>query len=285
MKIAITGVSGFVGTTLKNHFKSNGHEVVEITRNDLLSLFQLTKKIDGCDVVINLAGASIIAKWTPEYKEILRSSRLDSTATLTKAILQSETKPKLLISTSAVGIYANDGVYDEVKYKYSDDFLGTLCQEWEKTAFEAKSDDTRVAIFRFGIVLGSDGGALAKMLTPFKFGVGGTIGDGSQAFSFIHIEDLVRAYEFVINHENLDGVFNLTAPEPTTNKGLTKALGKYLNRPTFLPLPEFVLNLVFGEGAKVLTDGQSAIPLRLMESGFEFKYKNIDETIENLVKK
>jgi uncharacterized protein len=285
MKIAITGVSGFVGTTLKNHFKSNGHEVVEITRNDLLSLFQLTKKIDGCDVVINLAGASIIAKWTPEYKEILRSSRLDSTATLTKAILQSETKPKLLISTSAVGIYANDGVYDEVKYKYSDDFLGTLCQEWEKTAFEAKSDDTRVAIFRFGIVLGSDGGALAKMLTPFKFGVGGTIGDGSQAFSFIHIEDLVRAYDFVINHENLDGVFNLTAPEPTTNKGLTKALGKFLNRPTFLPLPEFVLKIIFGEGAKVLTDGQSAVPSRLMESGFEFKYKNIDETIENLVKK
>jgi uncharacterized protein len=285
MKIAITGVSGFVGTTLKNHFKSKGHEVVEITRNDLLSLFQLTKKIDGCDVVINLAGASIIAKWTPEYKEILRSSRLDSTATLTKAILQSETKPKLLISTSAVGIYANDGVYDEVKYKYSDDFLGNLCQEWEKTAFEAKSDNTRVAIFRFGIVLGSDGGALAKMLTPFKFGVGGTIGNGSQAFSFIHIEDLVRAYDFVINHENLDGVFNLTAPEPTTNKGLTKALGKFLNRPTFLPLPEFVLKIIFGEGAKVLTDGQSAVPSRLMESGFEFEYKNIEKTIENLVKK
>lgn len=285
MKIAITGVSGFVGTTLKNHFKSKGHEVVEITRNDLLSLFQLTKKIDGCDVVINLAGASIIAKWTLEYKEILRSSRLDSTATLTKAILQSETKPKLLISTSAVGIYANDGVYDEVKYKYSDDFLGNLCQEWEKTAFEAKSDNTRVAIFRFGIVLGSDGGALAKMLTPFKFGVGGTIGNGSQAFSFIHIEDLVRAYDFVINHENLDGVFNLTAPEPTTNKGLTKALGKFLNRPTFLPLPEFVLKIIFGEGAKVLTDGQSAVPSRLMESGFEFEYKNIEKTIENLVKK
>ncbi|MCK9337669.1 MAG: TIGR01777 family oxidoreductase [Arcobacteraceae bacterium] len=283
MKIAITGVSGFVGTTLKNHFIGNGHEVVSIGRSDLLSLFQLTKKIDGCDVVINLAGASIIARWTPEYKELLRSSRIDSTATLTQAILHSETKPKLLISTSAVGIYANDGIYDEVEYKYSDDFLGNLCQEWEKTAFEAKSDETRVAIFRFGIVLGKDGGALAKMLTPFKFGVGGTIGNGNQAFSFIHIEDLVRAYDFVINHEDLDGVFNLTSPKPTTNKGLTQALGKALNRPTFLPLPEFVLNLIFGEGAKVLTDGQSAIPLRLMESGFEFKYKNIDYTIDDLI--
>ena len=284
MKIAITGVSGFVGTSLKNHFIAKGYQVVDIRRGDLLSLHGLTKKIDGCDVVINLAGASIIARWTPEYKELLRSSRLETTQMVVDAISHAEHKPKLLISTSAVGIYANDGVYDDISAKYSDDFLGTLCKEWEATALKAKSEATRVAIFRFGIVLGRDGGALKQMLTPFKFGLGGTIGNGSQAFSFIHIDDLINAYDFVISNESQDGVFNLTAPTPTTNRGLTKALGRSLNRPTFLPLPEFVLRLIFGEGAKVLTDGQSVRPTRLLKAGFEFQYRNIDDTIENLVK-
>ncbi len=284
MKIAITGVSGFVGTSLKNHFVSKGYQVIDIRRGDLLSPHGLTKKIDGCDVVINLAGASIIARWTPEYKELLRSSRLETTQMVVDAISHAEHKPKLLISTSAVGIYANDGVYDDISAKYSDDFLGTLCKEWEATALKAKSETTRVAIFRFGIVLGRDGGALKQMLTPFKFGLGGTIGNGSQAFSFVHIDDLINAYDFVIANQSQDGVFNLTAPTPTTNRGLTKALGRSLNRPTFLPVPEFVLGLIFGEGAKVLTDGQSVRPTRLLEAGFEFRYRNIDDTIENLVK-
>lgn len=284
MKIAITGVSGFVGTSLKNHFVSKGYQVIDIRRGDLLSPHGLTKKIDGCDVVINLAGASIIARWTPEYKELLRSSRLETTQMVVDAISHAEHKPKLLISTSAVGIYANDGVYDDISAKYSDDFLGTLCKEWEATALQAKSEDTRVVIFRFGIVLGRDGGALKQMLTPFKFGVGGTIGNGSQAFSFVHLDDLINAYDFVIANESQEGVFNLTAPTPTTNRGLTKALGRSLNRPTFLPLPEFVLRLIFGEGAKVLTDGQSVRPTRLLEAGFEFRYRNIEDTIENLVK-
>ncbi len=234
--------------------------------------------------MINLAGASIIARWTPEYKELLRSSRLETTQAVVDAISHAEHKPKLLISTSAVGIYANDGVYDDISAKYSDDFLGTLCKEWEATALKAKSETTRVAIFRFGIVLGRDGGALKQMLTPFKFGLGGTIGNGSQAFSFIHIDDLINAYDFVIANESQDGAFNITAPTPTTNRGLTKALGRSLNRPTFLPLPEFVLRLIFGEDAKVLTDGQSVRPTRLLEAGFEFKYRNIEDTIENLVK-
>lgn len=284
MKIAITGVSGFVGTSLKNHFVSKGYQVIDIRRGDLLSPHGLTKKLDGCDVVINLAGASIIARWTPEYKELLRSSRLETTQMVVDAISHAEHKPKLLISTSAVGIYANDGVYDDISAKYSDDFLGTLCKEWEATALQAKSEDTRVVIFRFGIVLGRDGGALKQMLTPFKFGVGGTIGNGSQAFSFVHLDDLINAYDFVIANESQEGVFNLTAPTPTTNRGLTKALGRSLNRPTFLPLPEFVLRLIFGEGAKVLTDGQSVRPTRLLEAGFEFRYRNIEDTIENLVK-
>ncbi|QOG11595.1 TIGR01777 family oxidoreductase [Arcobacter sp. FWKO B] len=284
MKIAITGVSGFVGTSLKNHFLNKGYLVVDIRRGDLSSVEALKAKIDGCDVVINLAGASIIARWSDEYKKVLRSSRLDTTNLVVDAISISENKPKLLISTSAVGIFANSGTFDEENYIYSNDFLGKLCQEWESVALKAKSEDTRVAIFRFGIVLGRDGGALKQMLTPFKFGLGGTIGNGLQAFSYVHIDDLIRAYDFVIENSSLEGAFNLTAPEPTTNKGLTKALGKYLHRPTILPVPEFVLGLIFGEGARVLTDGQSVKPKRLLDSGFEFKYKNIEQAIENLVK-
>lgn len=161
--------------------------------------------------------------------------------------------------------------------------LRNLCKDWEAEAQKAKDLDIRTAIFRFGIVMG-DGGALAKMLTPFKLGIGGTIGDGTQAFSFVHIEDLLKAYIFVLENNTLDGIFNLTAPNPSTNYGLTKALGKSLNRPTILPIPQFVLNFILSEGAKVLTDGQSVIPKHLIDSGFKFKFKTIEDTIENLVK-
>ncbi|MDC0933571.1 TIGR01777 family oxidoreductase, partial [Arcobacteraceae bacterium] len=205
-----------------------------------------------------------------------------TTKALVKAMKACEIKPKKFISTSAVGIYKNDALYDEKTSNFSEDFLGTLCSDWEQEALNAKELNIKVSIFRFGIVMGK-GGALGKMLTPFKLGIGGTIGDGTQAFSFVHIEDLINAYNFVLNDEKIDGIFNITAPQPTTNYGLTKALGKSLHRPTILPIPQFVLNLILSEGAKVLTDGQSAIPNHLLESGFSFKYTNIEDTIENLV--
>ncbi|XPS41143.1 TIGR01777 family oxidoreductase [Aliarcobacter butzleri] len=229
---------------------------------------------------MNLAGANIINRWSESYKKLLYSSRIDTTSKIVNAISSISNKPKLLISTSAVGIYDNKSIYDE-NGSFSNDFLSNLCQDWEKEALKAKNEATKVAIFRFGIILGKDGGALQKMITPFKFGLGGTIGSGKQSFSFIHINDLLNAYKFVIEND-YDGVFNLTAPTPTTNKGLTLALGKTLKRPTILPVPEFVLKLIFSEGARVLTDGQSAIPKKLLDLGFEFKFKTIEETIENL---
>lgn len=230
------------------------------------------------NIVINLAGANIISRWTPEYKQLLYSSRIDTTSKIVEAINNSETKPELLISTSAVGIYDNKDTYDE-KGNFSNDFLSTLCQRWEE---EAKKANTKVSIFRFGIVLGKKGGAFAKMLTPFKLGLGGVIGSGNQAFSFIHIDDLLNAYKFVIDN-NLADTFNLTAPKPTTNLGLTRALGKAVKRPTFFPVPEFVLKLIFSEGAKVLTDGQDVVPKKLLSLGFKFKYNDIQETVNSLV--
>lgn len=281
--IAITGSSGFVGTSIKNFFSEKDFEVISIKREVLKDEKKLIEIVEKAHIIINLAGANIINRWTESYKRLLNSSRIDTTKALVNAMTKAKVKPELFISTSAVGIYSNKACFDENSYEYADDFLATLCKDWEDEALKAKELDIRTAIFRFGIVLG-DGGALEKMLLPFKMGIGGTIGSGEQYFSFIHIEDLLCAYKFLIENVDLNGVFNLTAPTPTTNKGLTKALGKALNRPTILPVPEFMLNLIFSEGAKVLTDGQCVKPKRLLDSGFNFKYINIDETIKSLVK-
>lgn len=278
--IAISGANGFVGTSLTNFFSSFRYKIVPLSRDILNNKSKLEEVLNSADIVINLAGANIINRWSESYKKLLYSSRIDTTSKIVNAISNISNKPKLLISTSAVGIYDNKSIYDE-NGSFSNDFLSNLCQDWEKEALKAKSEATKVAIFRFGIVMGKDGGALQKMITPFKFGLGGTIGSGKQSFSFIHINDLLNAYKFVIEND-YDGVFNLTAPTPTTNKGLTLALGKTLKRPTILPVPEFVLKLIFSEGARVLTDGQSAIPKKLLDLGFEFKFKTIEETIENL---
>ena len=280
--IAITGASGFVGSSLNKYFSNLNYKVISISRDVLNNQEKLNEVISSSDIIINLAGANIINRWSESYKKLLYSSRIDTTSKIVNTINTITNKPKLLISTSAVGIYDNKSTYDE-KGNYSNDFLSNLCQDWEKEALKAKNESTKVSIFRFGIIMGKDGGALQKMITPFKLGVGGVIGSGNQAFSFIHIEDLLNAYKFVIENE-YEEVFNLTAPVPTTNKGLTKALGKTLNRPTIFPVPEFVLNLIFSEGARVLTDGQSAIPQKLLDLGFEFEFKNIEDTIENLCK-
>ena len=280
--IAITGASGFVGTSLTKYFSDLGYKIIPISRDILNDNKKLEETLNQTDIVINLAGANIINRWSESYKKLLYSSRIETTSKIVNAINSIQNKPKLLISTSAVGIYDNKSTYDE-NGSFSNDFLSTLCQNWEKEALKAKNETTKVSIFRFGIVLGKDGGALQKMITPFKLGLGGVIGSGKQAFSYIHIDDLMNAYKFVIENE-FEETFNLTAPVPTTNQGLTLALGKTLKRPTILPVPEFVLNLIFSEGARVLTDGQSAIPKKLLDLGFEFKFKTIEETIENLCK-
>ena len=279
--IAITGASGFVGTNLSKFFTNLNYKIIPISRDILNDESKLKKVLEESDVVINLAGANIIGRWTPQYKELLYSSRIDTTSKIVNAINIIENKPKLLISTSAVGIYDNKDTYNE-NGTFANDFLSILCQNWEKEALKATNETTKVSIFRFCIVLGKNGGAFAKMITPFKLCLGGIIGSGNQAFSYIHIDDLMNAYKFVIE-KNLDGVFNLTAPKPTTNFQFTKALGKVLNKPTIFPVPEFVLKLIFSEGAKVLTDGQDVVPEKLLSLGFKFNYKNIEETLKALI--
>jgi len=281
--IAITGASGFVGQHLTHIFVQQGYAVLPILRSELKKQTLLQEKLEQSDILINLAGANIISRWSASYKKVLYNSRIETTRALVEAMKTIESPPKLFVSTSAVGIYKNDKVYDEYSNDYANTFLGNLVDDWEEEAMKAKEIGTRVAILRFGIVLGKEGGALEKMLTPFKLGLGGIIGDGKQAFSFIHIDDLAHFYLHLIEEQELEGVYNMTTAKPTTNYGLTKALGRVLKRPTFLPLPAFVLQLIYGEGATVLTEGQSALPQRVLESGFEFKFEEIEEVLENLL--
>ena len=271
MKVAITGASGFVGSHIKQSFENH----VVIGRKDTQE--EILSKLEGVDIVINLAGAPIINRWTPEYKQLLKSSRIDTTRKLVNAINKSDVKQ--LISTSAIGAYPDTKAYDESFNGYGDDFLADLTKEWEA---EANRCNKPTAIIRFGVILGSDGGALAQMLTPFKLGVGGIIGNGYMMMSWIDVDDLISMYKFIIDKE-LTGVYNATSPNPVTNHTFTKELGKVLNRPTILPLPEFVLKFMFGEGSTVLTGSKEVYPKAITDAGFEFKYKDIESSLNNIL--
>ena len=272
MKVAMTGANGFVGSHLKKQFPDH----IIINRDDTQE--QILSKLSGVDVVFNLAGAPIIKRWSESYKKLLLSSRVETTKKLVNAINDSDVK--LFISTSAIGAYPDNNPYDESFEGYGNDFLASLTQEWEAEANKCTKD---TAIVRFGVILGSDGGALAQMLPPFKMGLGGIIADGKMMMSWIDIEDLIHIYSYIVENK-LSGIFNATSPNPLSNYHFTKALGKALNRPTILPLPEFVLKLLFGEGAIVLTGSKEIYPKALLESGFEFKYPNIESSLHHLLK-
>lgn len=278
--IAMSGASGFVGSNMCRKFKNNGWEIIALGRREFaLSTEELAKRLQGVDVIVNLAGAPVISRWTEEYKKVLYESRIDLTRKLVSACKLLNHPPRLFLSTSAIGCYSATGTHTEVDNILADDFLGLLTREWEQEAFRAKEFGCRTAIFRLGVVLGQGGGALAKMLFPFKLGLGGTIGNGRQPFSWVHIKDLTRAFEAAINDATYEGGYNMTAPHPTTNLGLTKALGRALSRPTIFPVPEFVLRLLYGEGAQVLTSGQTVLPKRLLDCGFQFDFPSIEEAV------
>ncbi len=281
-KIAMSGVTGFVGSHLSGTLGSKGCEIIPLGRSDFESAGPVDR-IRGADTVINLAGAPIINRWTKAYKKELYASRINTTKSLVTAFSQMDPKPGLFISTSAVGYYPPGGPYTEEDEKKADDFLGKLTRDWENEALKAEDAGIRTVIFRFGVVLGKDGGALKQMLTPFKLGMGGTVGDGSQPLSWIHMKDLIRAYEAVIENMDYSGTYNLTAPNPTTNKGFTLALGKALHRPALFKIPKFVMHAKLGEGAQILTSGQHVIPARLIESGFNFLFPEIEGAVKDCV--
>lgn len=283
-KIVISGASGFVGSKLSKKLEDLGFEVVGLKRGDLHNIDRLVELLDDALSVVNLAGAPIVARWSDEYKKILRSSRIESTTNICTAISKLEKKPKSLISTSAVGIYKDGAIFDEYsKDCYDDGFLGELCKEWEKSALKV-SEDVRVAIFRFGIVLGKGGGMMSKVLKPFSLGLGGVIDSGKQGFSWIHIDDLVSIIGQSIENESYKGIYNMTSPNPIDNREFTKVLGDVLNRPTILPVPHFMLKLIFSEGSKILVEGQKIYPKRVIEEiGFKYKYPTIKQALQEIV--
>jgi uncharacterized protein (TIGR01777 family) len=284
MKIAMSGASGFVGRHLSDVFGRKGWSVTPITRKALGGGEKdLSDLIEGADVIVNLAGAPIIKKWTPTYKKELYRSRVDTTRIIVGALKRLEPRPRVFVSASAIGIYSTEGIHTEEKHSLATDFLGSLSRDWEQAALEAQGLNIRTVIFRFGVVLGKSGGALQSMLPPFKAGLGGTIGDGRQPFSWVHIADLAQAFTAAIEDERFKGAYNLTAPNPTTNRELTKTLGKILKRPTLFRVPAFVLRVQFGEGAQVLTKGQRVIPQRLLESGFDFKFPDLEAALRDCV--
>jgi uncharacterized protein (TIGR01777 family) len=268
MKIAITGSSGFIASYLKKTFPN----YITINRND--SEKEIIQKLKNVDVVFNLAGASILKRWSDSYKKTLYSSRIETTKKLVKSINKSDVK--YFISASAIGIYPDNTYCDESCKNYSNDFLANLVKEWEN---EAKKSKIPTTIIRFGVVLGN-GGALKEMLLPFKFGFGGIIGNGKMMMSWIDIDDLMRIFQFVLD-KKLIGIINATAPNPVTNKEFTKTLGKVLHRPTIFRIPEFMLYLKYGEGALVLTSSKEVYPKRLLDNGFKFKYPIIQDSLEN----
>jgi uncharacterized protein (TIGR01777 family) len=296
MKIFITGGTGFVGKSLAPALVRSGHEVSVLTRSgkgDLPGISWIggdpaqrgkwQESVRGHGVVINLAGASIFTRWTEEAKKKIRDSRIQTTRHLLEAMEGGE--GKTFFSTSAVGYYGFHGDEDLTEDSPpGGDFLALLARDWEAEAREAEKKGCRVVITRFGIVLGEKGGALGQMIPLFRKYLGGPLGSGRQWFSWIHIEDLTRAFLFLLEHRELSGPVNFTAPNPVRNKELAQALGRVLGRPAFLPAPGFLLRTVLGEFGSILLEGQRVLPRKLLQAGFQFSYPEIDGALRQVIR-
>lgn len=305
MKVAVTGATGFVGSRLVERLQSEGHQVVVLTRNPQKARTQFPstvysgvevvaydptrsgdwqQSLSGCDGVVNLAGDPIAEhRWTPERKRSLMDSRVLTTQTLVEAINQASPKPTVLVNTSAIGYYGTSETaeFDETS-PAGNDFLAEICQQWEAAADAVKSSGTRLVILRFGIVLGP-GGALGKMLTPFRMFAGGPIGSGNQWFSWIHRDDLVSLILHALTHTDMQGVYNATAPKPVRMAEMCHELGQALNRPSWLPVPAIALETMLGEGAKVVLEGQQVLPKNTLASGFQYRYTTVREALNQIV--
>ncbi|CUU07134.1 hypothetical protein JGI1_01704 [Candidatus Thermokryptus mobilis] len=302
--ISIAGGTGFIGRHLAEELSRSGYNVLISSRNpdkvpDEFKKFEVFKWnpqtedfpieiIERSDAVLNFIGENISKRWTENVKKRLRESRIFSTRKIVDAFSKVDSRGKLFVSASAIGIYGSkrDGLIDE-NSSYGDDFLAQLCIDWESEAERAKDYGVRVAILRIGIVLGRDGGFLARLIPLFKLGLGGKIGDGKAWLSWVHIDDLVSAVKFAIENENISGVYNVVSPNPVTNEEFTKIFAKVLRRPALFPVPIFGLKILFGKELTdvALTSSVRVKPSRLLEAGFEFKYAEIETALKDLFKK
>ncbi|MDT4896593.1 MAG: uncharacterized protein QOH25_1670 [Acidobacteriota bacterium] len=299
MKILVTGSTGLVGSMLVPSLHAEGHEVVRLVRSTPQESGKeiywnpeqgtlRAEELESFDGVVHLAGENLAeGRWTDEKKRRIRESRTKGTQLLSETLAKLKEKPEVLVSASAVGFYGSRG--DELLTEQSasgEDFLAEVCREWELATHAAAQSGVRVVQLRFGVILSNEGGALKKMLLPFRMGVGGKLGDGKQYLSWIAIDDAVGAIEHALVNDTMRGAVNVVAPEAATNYEFTKTLGNVLSRPTIFPVPAFAARLVFGEMADAtLLASQRVEPVRLKETGFAFKYPELEGALRHILKK
>lgn len=296
MKLVIAGGTGFIGSALCDRLAQRGHSLTLLTRSPSPAATDARRKrmtwnppapgaweqaIEGADGVINLAGEPIAAKrWTDRQKEKIRRSRIDATQALVAAVAKARERPRFLLNGSAVGYYGPRG--DETLTEDAGpggDFLARVCRDWEAEAVKAEASGLRVIRLRTGIVLGKGGGALAKMVPPFKLFIGGPLGSGRQWMSWIHLEDEVELIAALVAHDSARGAVNATAPDPATMKDFCRTLGRALHRPSWAPVPAFALRMLLGEMADMLLTGQRVLPAAAQKLGYTFRYPTLDEAL------
>jgi uncharacterized protein len=292
MRIAVSGASGLIGSALVPGLEASGHDVVRLVRREARGPSEVSwdpaagtidlAGLSGVDAAVNLSGATLDRWWTAARKREILDSRVSSTNLLARTLAALEPRPAVFVSTGGTGIYGDRG--DEILTEESElgsGFLAGVGIAWEAAAEPAREAGIRVVNFRQGMVLTRDGGALQKMLLPFKLGLGGRVGSGRQWWSWVALDDLVAAHAFVLEGE-LAGPVNLASPDPATSAGFPKALGRALHRPAVLPVPAFTIRTLFGErGKAVLLEGQRVLPARLLDAGFTFAYPDLDAALKH----
>jgi uncharacterized protein (TIGR01777 family) len=303
MKVIITGGTGIIGRALTNELNRVGHQVTVFTRNpqktiagaetaqwDPENIQEWLSYIEKADAIVHLAGENLAGegffptRWSLPRKQRIVDSRVKTGKALAKAIQQAERKPKAFVQASAIGYYGSreDEILTEAD-KPGGDFLAQTCIEWENATKALDNIGVRRAVIRTGIVLTPDSGALARLLPPYRMFIGGPFGNGNQWYSWIHIADEVAAIRFLVENRGAMGVFNLTAPNPLTNRDFGKTLGKVLKRPSLIPVPGFAMNLAFGEVSTVVLDGQRVLPTRLEDLGYTFKFPELEPALRDLL--
>jgi uncharacterized protein (TIGR01777 family) len=303
VRVAVTGATGTIGRSLVDALLERGDEVTVLTRDEAHAHEVLhgavlygwrdplrdpapSQALAGREAVVHLAGEPIAQRWTPDAKQMIRASRELGTRNLVAGLRAAEPRPRVLVSQSAVGYYGplGDERVDESAPPAAGDFLADVVIAWEREAQAAEELGVRVVRMRTGMVLSERGGALAKMLPPFKLGVGGPVAGGRQYVSWVHIDDVVGAMLRAVDDESLSGAVNVTAPEPVTNRELSRTLGRVLVRPTVTPVPAFALRLLYGEMGSIVTAGQRAVPAKLLEAGYEFRQPELEAALRAAVK-
>ncbi|MFN3709329.1 MAG: TIGR01777 family oxidoreductase [Alishewanella aestuarii] len=291
MRILITGGTGLIGTALVKQWQAQ-HQLTILSRTARTDTEQVRYRqqlsdidLNQIDAIVNLAGEPIADKrWSAAQKGRICDSRWQLTEQLVQALNSVSHPPKILISGSAIGFYGRQGEQeiDEDYQAFFPEFSHDICARWENLAMQASSPQTRVCLLRTGVVLAAKGGALKKMLPPFKLGLGGKIGSGEQYMSWIHLDDMVALIDFILHNDNLSGPVNAVAPKPVTNAVFSAELAKRLHRPALLPMPAPVLKLLFGEMSDILLYGQRVVPKRLLEAGFQFRYPQLSQALNAL---